>query len=99
MPRTKTRYLRNTLNRVARIKGASGKHTREQILELREKQKNKCAVCRADASVSYHVDHIVPLASGGSNDISNIQILCPSCNTSKGAKDPVVFMHSRGFLL
>ncbi|MCQ6280065.1 HNH endonuclease [Bacillus sp. EB600] len=31
-----------------------------------------------------HVDHIVSLAKGGSNDLSNFQILCRRCNLRKG---------------
>jgi hypothetical protein len=31
-----------------------------------------------------HADHIVALADGGSNDISNFQILCRECNLRKG---------------
>lgn len=31
-------------------------------------------------------DHIVPLASGGANDITNIQLLCESCNSTKRAR-------------
>ena len=30
-------------------------------------------------------DHIIPLALGGINDVTNIQLLCESCNKSKGA--------------
>mgnify|MGYP000652336118 CR=1 FL=1 len=33
----------------------------------------------------YHFDHIIPLAQGGTNDISNFLLSCPSCNLSKNA--------------
>lgn len=32
------------------------------------------------------IDHIVPLSRGGTHDRSNLQCLCKSCNSSKGAK-------------
>lgn len=32
------------------------------------------------------VDHIVPLSAGGTNDPSNLQILCIRCNSTKGKK-------------
>lgn len=40
-----------------------------------------------------------PLARGGSNWISNIQLLCPRCNTSKKALDPIVWAQREGRLL
>ena len=30
------------------------------------------------------VHHIVPLAKGGQNDLTNVQLLCASCNLAKG---------------
>lgn len=63
-------------------------------------QKGLCACCKIDLSkTKAHLDHIYPLASGGSNDDSNMQLLCQGCNCSKGSKDPIEFMQSRGFLL
>ena len=32
------------------------------------------------------VDHIVPIARGGTNDLSNLQTLCQPCNSRKGVK-------------
>ena len=32
------------------------------------------------------IDHVVPLARGGRNELGNMQILCRLCNASKGAK-------------
>ena len=43
-------------------------------------------VCRNCGSfVRLEVDHVVPLARGGSNDLANLQVLCRTCNRSKGA--------------
>jgi 5-methylcytosine-specific restriction endonuclease McrA len=48
-----------------------------------------CALCGADLSglldslPARHFDHIVPLALGGLNDISNLQLLCQPCNSWK----------------
>jgi len=32
------------------------------------------------------VDHIVPVSKGGTNDESNLQWMCRSCNCAKGAR-------------
>jgi 5-methylcytosine-specific restriction endonuclease McrA len=85
--------------RRARKRNAGGQHTAEQIKERYSKQQGKCACCKVPLNGKYHADHIIPLSRGGSNDISNIQLLCPPCNLRKNAKDPIEFMQSLGFLL
>lgn len=62
-------------------------------------QKGKCACCGLPLGEKYHLDHIMPLALGGSNTDDNIQLLRQRCNNQKHAKHPVDFMQSRGFLL
>lgn len=50
-----------------------------------------CVVCRRDLSGTLttmsksEYDHIVPLAEGGLNDVTNIQLLCKACNRRKKA--------------
>jgi 5-methylcytosine-specific restriction endonuclease McrA len=78
---------------------AGGTLTHKNILDKLELQKSKCAICKISVKKKYHVDHIIPVAAGGPNTSNNIQILCPTCNMSKGAKDPIDFMQSRGMLL
>jgi 5-methylcytosine-specific restriction endonuclease McrA len=86
-------------NRRARKKGNGGKHTAAQIRDLLVRQRYKCPFCPANLRRGYHADHIMPLALGGSNDISNIQLLCPTCNDSKGYSHPIAWAQKKGRLL
>lgn len=74
-------------------------HTKEQIENLLILQRGRCSICKDKCLHSFHVDHVMPLSKGGSNAISNIQILCPTCNMSKKDRDPVLHMQSKGFLI
>jgi len=83
----------------AKRRGAHGVYTTAQIKRLKELQQGRCACCSKELNNDFHRDHIIAVAKGGTNSISNIQLLCPRCNRSKGAKDPISFMQTRGFLL
>lgn len=86
-------------NRRARSRAADGRCTKSDIDRIFKAQKGKCAYCRTSLADGFDMDHIVPLAKGGSNHPSNIQLCCESCNCSKSARDPIDFAQSLGRLL
>lgn len=45
----------------------------------------RCQMCGATAKdgAKLEVDHITPVAKGGSNDADNLQVLCRDCNAGK----------------
>jgi 5-methylcytosine-specific restriction endonuclease McrA len=76
-------------NRRARIIAAGGTLSKDIVQRLFGQQNGKCACCKADLSkTGYHLDHIMPLALGGTNTDDNVQLLTPTCNLRKGAKHP-----------
>lgn len=83
----------------ARRMNAPGSYSEQDIKLLRKKQKNKCAYCRCSLVNGYEIDHIYPISKGGSNDPSNLQLLCNSCNRHKSDKRPIEFAQSIGLLI
>lgn len=93
-----TYRIRNQ-NRRARKREAGGKLSPGLAEKLFKLQRGKCACCGEPLGADYHLDHIMPLALGGTNTDDNIQLLRQLCNNQKHAKHPVDFMQQRGFLL
>lgn len=86
-------------NRRARLKQASGTHTADDIVLIFKMQRGKCAYCRISIKNGYDVDHIIPLAKGGTNWARNIQLTCEPCNQTKHAADPITFARRTGRLI
>ena len=78
-----------------------GKHFTADDIKLKLKlQHSKCIYCKISIKGGYHIDHIMPLCKGGSNESSNIQLLCKDCNKSggKGSKLPHEYAQEHGML-
>lgn len=83
----------------AKTNGSRGVLSDNVASRLYTLQRGRCACCGVKLGGKFHRDHIMPLALGGANVDSNIQLLCQPCNNKKHAKHPIDFMRSNGFLL
>jgi 5-methylcytosine-specific restriction endonuclease McrA len=73
----------------------AGYEVREYLLN---KWGRKCTYC-AKGDVPLQIEHIVPKAKGGSNQISNLCLACEPCNLKKGAQDIAQFLSKKTELL
>lgn len=57
---------------------------RERFRQLVERDGEYCQYCGTTQNLS--IDHVMAIANGGTNDLDNLQLLCRSCNSRKGAR-------------
>lgn len=53
---------------------------------VRERAAGRCQDRLMDQSLqgaSFHVEHVIPLCRGGTNELANLVLACPSCNLRK----------------
>ena len=63
--------------------------------QVTERDKQRCAYCRSPliVGVPMVVEHIVPLAAGGTFGVDNLCLSCYRCNECKGARQQVPDPH------
>lgn len=67
-----------------RKRKAKGQFLPNQWQELKKQFNFACVKCKIkEPFIKLEADHIIPLALGGTNFITNIQPLCRSCNGQK----------------
>jgi hypothetical protein len=67
---------------VARDTTQASRHISRDVRQrVWQKYGGQCAECGSDSYLEF--DHIVPVAKGGSNSDSNVQLLCRKCNLAK----------------
>ncbi len=73
-------------------KMSSGYVSGTRRYEVLKAAKFRCELCGISAEdKALEVDHIIPRSKGGSDDISNLQALCYSCNAMKQDRDDTDF--------
>lgn len=93
----KGKSLERAWRRRARLRQVENTLTKSDVDELIVVQGGRCAECGRKAKLT--LDHIKPLVLGGAHTRQNAQMLCRSCNCSKGGKDPLDFARERGRLV
>jgi hypothetical protein len=64
------------------------KFNKNQRLELNKQFKYKCNMCQCcTKDIKFEIDHIKSLASGGTNEKSNLQVLCKACHLIKTSNE------------
>ncbi len=81
--------------RRARLSSSGGSYTSYEWNQLVKQQENRCLACGKKTKLT--VDHVIPVSKGGTSNIDNLQGLCFSCNSSKGAK-PTDYRKKKGIV-
>lgn len=85
-------YLEKRSDAWSHRKKSSGYISGTIRYEVLKRAKFRCELCGISAEEkALEVDHIIPRNKGGSDDISNLQALCYSCNSMKRDKDDTDF--------
>ena len=76
----------HTLSTTERGYGGKWPRIRQRVLE---RDKHLCIPCQDQGilTIARQVDHIVNKASGGTDDLSNLQSICIDCHKAKTAKE------------
>jgi 5-methylcytosine-specific restriction endonuclease McrA len=95
---TRAYDARNPENVAARI---SRRQSRVQtsapsdLVKLRVILGDLCRYCSSPLNGGGHVDHLTPVARGGTNSWSNLTLCCEACNLAKTSKTLEEFVHWR----
>jgi 5-methylcytosine-specific restriction endonuclease McrA len=61
--------------------------SKKRVQALYELCGGRCAYCSVLLKgIEYHIDHILPIAVGGTNQLYNLVLACRSCNCTAGAR-------------
>lgn len=75
------------LNSKKEMRSAYFDNKPELVEKMLKEKKLECYICKKPLTVNtLTVDHVQPIALGGSNDLENLEFCCHDCNNLKDAK-------------
>ena len=61
-----------------------------EVAQLMQDQRGFCAACRSKLYVGeFDADHVIPLSCGGTNALTNFQLLCKGCHNAKSRGEDI----------
>ncbi len=60
---------------------------RDDVVRRAENVCEYCHLSQVGQEATFHIDHIIPVNSGGETKIENLALACVSCSLRKGAKE------------
>lgn len=61
------------------------KKIKEQVAIRAKERCEYCLSKQEDSFLRFHIDHIIAIKHGGSNELINLAFACPHCNQNKGS--------------
>src|ERR1700682_3253586 len=61
----------------------------ELVEQVTTRAEGRCEYCRMHQALqgaTFHVEHIKPSSAGGSDDLTNLALACPSCDLKKSSR-------------
>lgn len=83
---------------MAKLKRRSAGNIDAATVRIIIARQTECFWCSCPLDGVYHIDHVVPVAKGGTNSLDNLVLACPTCNRNKSAKDPIEYANSIGWV-
>jgi len=62
---------------------------RQAVIHRAENRCEYCRISQAAQEATFHIDHIIPQASGGTTNSENLALACVTCSLRKAARENV----------
>ena len=86
-------FIKELKKRFLETKATRHQPTKEERQKLLDNADGCCELCKKKLKKVFDIDHIIPLAEGGTNDESNLQVLCKQCHFEKTQLE-----HEQGYI-